>query len=182
MLAPHFASLIATAFPIPLDPPVTWNKDKLQEVSNNQPTHRLLQQTCVTRANNQDYMYSRKALQLTTTWKPTTTWALLTSVFFFVKKSKVKMPRKPASTAIIIKSSIVGLSKQQDWVQDSSKTGRTGTTCKNRWPNRFARCVLWEGRGGNVYIGCIKTAPKIKEGRRIKKVPYIDLHTIYRGD
>ena len=29
MLAPHFASLIASAFPIPLDPPVIWNRTKI---------------------------------------------------------------------------------------------------------------------------------------------------------
>ena len=89
MLAPHFASLIATAFPIPLEPPVTWNKDKFTVIKRlwyNQRTRAWLasEQPRIEFCNS---LQERKVLQLWATWKPTTTWAPLTSVFFFVKKS-----------------------------------------------------------------------------------------------
>lgn len=54
----------------------------------------------------------------------------MTSVFFFVKKSKVKMPRKPASTAIIIKSSIVDCLNNRTGSKTRPRLGGLGQLVK----------------------------------------------------
>ena len=101
--APHLASLIANAFPIPLVPPVTWHKD--EKLSLNRLSFKLK----LIYMEHEDQRHELKWVK----WQPreslTTTWALLISVFFFVKKSKVKIQTKPTSTATIRTSNILNI-------------------------------------------------------------------------